>query len=278
MGSAELQRGNSVKLCKQAGEDRIFTLPNLISLVRLALIPIFFIVYVFFDQIILGSILFALAAATDWIDGQVARITHTVTKLGKVLDPFIDRLLLIFGVIAIFVAGRLPLWIMLLVFSRDIILGILAIWLKRKYDRELTVSYVGKCATACMMVAFCMLLLNWPIVAGLSWFDVRALPGFGGGSGPMGIFFAYVGVLLQWITAVIYIYRALRYGTTEWHFGSGPGPVKAPDSVKAKEAEQAKPAKRTKQIDSDAVSDTASLLDREDNRATFSDYSDSKGS
>lgn len=199
---------------KRTGEDRIFTVPNLLSFVRLALIPLFFYLYVFAGQPVIGMVVFAVAACTDWVDGMVARATNTVTKLGRVLDPFVDRVLLIFGVIAVFCTGRLPLWIMLLVFIRDIILGILTLYLKNKKGNDLTVSYVGKFATAFMMVAFCMLMLNWPIVAGLGMFEISWLPGFGQASVSMGIFLAYIGVVLQWITAAIYLYRGIRYGTT----------------------------------------------------------------
>ncbi len=198
----------------RTGEDRILTLPNIISLLRLIMIPVFFVVYVFYGQVILGAIIFAAAAATDWLDGQIARGTNSVTKLGKLLDPFNDRVLLIFGVIAIFVTGRIPLWIMILVFARDIILGILLLWMKRTHGNEITVAYVGKFATAFMMFAFCMLMLNWPLVGGLDWFEISWLPGFGAGDVSLGIFFAYVGVVLQWIAAALYLYRGIRYGTT----------------------------------------------------------------
>ncbi len=199
---------------KREGEDRIFTVPNLLSTVRLILIPVFFVVYVFFNQTILGCVIFALAACTDWIDGTVARATGAVTKLGKVLDPFVDRLLLIFGVIAVFVTGRIPLWIMILLFARDIVLGSLTLWMKNKHGNDLTVSYVGKTATAFMMTAFASLMVDWPMVSGLGWFEISWLPGFGVGAFSLGIFLAYIGVVLQWVTAGIYLYRGLRYGTT----------------------------------------------------------------
>ncbi len=199
---------------RRTGEDRIFTVPNLLSLIRLLLIPVFFVLYVFAGQPVAGMVVFAVAASTDWIDGKVARATGAVTKLGRVLDPFVDRLLLIFGVIAVFLTGRLPLWIMVLLFARDIILGILTLSMKKKTGNDLTVSYVGKFATAFMMVAFCMLMLNWPVAGGLGLFEIGWLPGFGTGEFCVGIFVAYVGVVLQWITAGIYLYRGIRYGTT----------------------------------------------------------------
>ena len=64
------------------------------------------------------------------------------------------------------------------------------------------------------MTAFGMLLLDWPMVPGLGLFEISWLPGFGAGSFSLGIFLAYIGVVLQWITAVIYLYRGTKYGTT----------------------------------------------------------------
>ncbi|MGI6216124.1 MAG: CDP-alcohol phosphatidyltransferase family protein [Coriobacteriales bacterium] len=199
---------------KRTGEDRIFTIPNLLSFIRLLMIPVFFWLYVFAGQEVAGMIVFAVAACTDWVDGTVARATNSVTKLGKTLDPLVDRILIIFGVIAVVVVGRMPLWIMILVFARDIILGTLSIYMKRVHGNDFTVSYVGKFATAFMMVAFCMLMLNWPIVPGLGWFEISWLPGFGAEPYSLGIFLAYIGVVLQWTVAVIYLYRGIRYGTT----------------------------------------------------------------
>ena len=205
----------------RTGEDRIFTLPNLISFIRLLLIPVFFILYVFCDQKVAGLAIFVIAACTDWIDGMVARSTGQVTKLGKVLDPFVDRILIIFGVIAVVATGRAPIWIMILVFARDIILGIFTIHLKKKHGNDLTVSYVGKTATAFIMTAFAMLLLDWPMVPGLGLFEVSWLPGFGEGTFCLGLFLAYVGIVLQWIAAVIYLYRGTKYGTTAARKGRG---------------------------------------------------------
>ncbi len=221
---------------RRTGEDRILTVPNLLSLIRLLLIPLFFVLYVFAGQPVLGMVVFAVAASTDWIDGKVARATGSVTKLGKVLDPFVDRLLLIFGVIAVFSTGRLPLWIMVLLFARDVVLGILTLSMKKKTGNDLTVSYVGKFATAFMMVAFCMLMLNWPTMAGLGLFEISWLPGFGAGEFCAGIFVAYVGVVLQWITAGIYLYRGIRYGTTARDHD---GAVRGIDAVDAQPAAKA---------------------------------------
>ena len=206
---------------KRTGEDRIFTVPNLLSFIRLLLVPVFFVLYTFMHQEIAGMVVFAIAACTDWIDGTVARATNSVTKLGRVIDPFVDRVLIIFGVVAVFCVGRLPLWVMVLVFLRDIILGIFTLRLKKRTGNDLTVSYVGKFATAFIMFGFAMLMINWPMVPGLGLFEISWLPGFGAQSFSLGIWFCYVGVVLQWIVAGIYLVRGAKYGNTA-HNGKMP--------------------------------------------------------
>ncbi len=235
---------------KRTGEDRIFTIPNLLSFIRLLLIPLFFVLYVCYEQTVAGTIIFAVAACTDWVDGKVARATGSVTRLGKILDPFVDRLLLIFGVFAVYLSGRLPAWILVLLLLRDIILGILTICMKKKTGNDLTVSYVGKFATAFMMVAFSMLMLNWPIITGLGLFEISWLPGFGAGQFCFGIFVAYVGVILQWITAGIYLYRGIRYGTTAAHRTEAVSGVK--DNSKAEVKVNSENSAVSQRIDSDA--------------------------
>ena len=81
--------------------DRIFTIPNVISFIRLCMVPVY-LVLLLNGYDLLATFMFALAACTDWIDGQVARRTHCVSKLGQLLDPAVDRILMICGVVGRF--------------------------------------------------------------------------------------------------------------------------------------------------------------------------------
>ena len=98
---------------KDEVSNRIFTVPNLISFIRLCLVPVF-LVLLFNGYDLMATFLFALAAGTDWVDGQIARRTNTVSKLGQLLDPAVDRILMIAGVAGLFLVGRLPLWLSLI--------------------------------------------------------------------------------------------------------------------------------------------------------------------
>ena len=84
----------------EAVTNRIFTIPNVISFIRLCMVPVYM-VLLLNGYDLLATFMFALAAGTDWIDGQLARRTNCVSKLGQLLDPAVDRVLMICGVIGL---------------------------------------------------------------------------------------------------------------------------------------------------------------------------------
>ena len=105
----------------EAVTNRIFTIPNVISFIRLCMVPVYM-VLLLNGYDLLATFMFALAAGTDWIDGQRARRTNCVSKLGQLLDPAVDRVLMICGVIGLMLVGRLPIWIVFVVLGRDLML------------------------------------------------------------------------------------------------------------------------------------------------------------
>lgn len=189
--------------------DRIFTVPNVISFARLCLVPLF-LVLLFSGYNLAATLLFALAAGTDWVDGQIARRTNAVSRLGQLLDPAVDRILMIAGVCGLFLVGRLPLWIILVVLVRDLLLLVGGAWLIKRYRVRVAVVYPGKVATTLLFVGFAGLLLNWPLVPGLGLVDAAWLPGFNALSCSWGIWFVYAGLALALATTVYYIATALR--------------------------------------------------------------------
>ena len=189
--------------------DKIFTIPNVISFIRLCLIPVFF-VLLFKGYDIPATIVFALAAGTDWVDGQIARRTNSVSKLGQLLDPTVDRLLMISGVTGLCCIGRLPIWIVVIVVVRDVFLLVGGAVLLTRYGIRIPVIYAGKFATTFLFVGFSGLLLNWPLVSGLGLVDVSWLPGFGSVACSWGIWFVYAGLFLAIATTVYYVWAALK--------------------------------------------------------------------
>lgn len=137
----------------------MFTVPNLLSLLRGALIPVF-IVLAGDKRDGLALLVLAIASATDYFDGKVARWLHQESKLGAILDPSIDRLYIAASLFVLWDRGIFPLWIVIILVSRDFALAILNIALKRNRLPLLVVNYIGKAATFNLLYAFPMLFLS----------------------------------------------------------------------------------------------------------------------
>lgn len=197
-------RGNGSKDGSQQASDRIFTVPNVISAVRLCLVPVF-LVLLFEGHDLAATFLFALAAGTDWIDGQIARRTNAVSRLGQLLDPAVDRILMIAGVSGLFLTGRLPLWIILVVLARDLLLLAGGAFALKRYRVRVAVVFPGKVATTLLFVGFAGLLLNWPLVPGLGVVDASWLPGLNEQTCSWSIWFVYAGLALALATTVYYV-------------------------------------------------------------------------
>jgi cardiolipin synthase len=198
----EAQQSNEVS-------NKIFTLPNFISFIRLLMIPIF-LVLLFNDLNLAATLLFAIAASTDWVDGQIARKTNQVSRLGQLLDPAVDRLLMIAGVAGLFFVGRLPLWIILFVLIRDLILLFGGGYILKHYQVRVAVIYPGKVATTLLYIGFAGILLNFPLLSGLGICDLSWLPGFSSGSYSWGFWFVYAGLVMNIFTTSYYIITALK--------------------------------------------------------------------
>jgi cardiolipin synthase len=138
---------------ESATVDRVLTIPNVISFLRIALIPVFFLLIVDPDTTKTGLILFAFVVATDWVDGAIARATGQVSELGKVLDPVADRLAIAAGLVALVVADAFPLWAALLILVRDVAVLVAGIVLVLAHRERIEVRYLGKVATFTLLVA-----------------------------------------------------------------------------------------------------------------------------
>jgi cardiolipin synthase len=157
------------------GRDRILTLPNVITLVRLACLPLF--LYLLFGRENRAAAAWLLAAlgATDWVDGYLARHMHQVSTLGKVLDPVADRLLFFVGAGGILIDGSVPAWFAIVVLVRETLVGVTTVVLAAMGARRIDVTWFGKAGTFCLMVAFPLFLashstLGWADAAGvLAW-------------------------------------------------------------------------------------------------------------
>lgn len=145
---------DAIVLDEIGGEDRILTLPNAITVVRLCTLPVF--VYLLFgldDRWAAGWVLFAIGS-TDWLDGYLARRLGQVSNVGKILDPVADRLLFFIGVGSIIIDGSVPLWFAAAVLVREVAVAIGTISLAAMGASRIDVTWFGKAATFALMGAF----------------------------------------------------------------------------------------------------------------------------
>lgn len=143
-------------------------LPNLITLLRIFLIPVFIILYIDPTQnrSLIAAIIFAFAAITDFVDGYIARKTGQVTKLGKLLDPIADKLLTISGLILLVDHQKVAGWIAILIISREIaVTGLRAI--ASSSGRIMQAESAGKIKMAILTIAIILLMLDYRETGGV---------------------------------------------------------------------------------------------------------------
>ncbi|MCL2324082.1 MAG: CDP-alcohol phosphatidyltransferase family protein [Actinomycetia bacterium] len=189
---------------------QVYTVPNLITLIRLLMVPLAFSVLITGKHDFLAFALFAIAGASDFIDGQIARRTNQVSELGKLIDPFVDRFLIAAGLIGLYLVGRLPLWVPVVLIARDAILLLGTIPLHHFGVGRIDVLFAGKTTTVFLLVGFSWLIVNIAKIPGLGWTTASWLPGFNAQTVPGGIWFVYAGMLLSLVTFCGYLIIAIR--------------------------------------------------------------------
>jgi cardiolipin synthase (CMP-forming) len=137
-----------------ASGDRILTIPNAITVVRLCCIPVFLWLLFARDDRQNAAWLLGALGATDWVDGWIARRFDQVSELGKVLDPTADRLLFIVCVGGLIIDGAVPRWFSILVVGRELVVGGALVLLTLLGMQRFDVSWFGKAGTFALMVSF----------------------------------------------------------------------------------------------------------------------------
>ena len=177
--------------------SRIVTIPNILSLFRLLLIPVFF-VLLLTGHLGWALVLIAVSAITDFVDGYVARHFNQVTRLGQLLDPAADRLFILSTLVGLGIVGVLPWWFIAVIVARDVLLLVLGVVLANHRFGPLPVHHLGKMGTFAILFTMPVLLLAaaFPETAWL------ALP-VGWAAGIWGVF-------LYWWAGVAYALQAAR--------------------------------------------------------------------
>jgi cardiolipin synthase len=183
--------------------SRVLTVPNMLSVVRLALVPVFLAVLVAGHDILALAIL-VVSSVTDYLDGLIARRFRQVTRLGQLLDPAADRLFIFAAVIGLGVRGIVPWWLAALIIGRDVVLLVLGITLANFGYGPLPVHHLGKVATFALYYALPVIMI------GVAFPDVAWL------SNPLGWGFAIWGTYLYWWAGVIYLIETSRVIRIPW--------------------------------------------------------------
>ncbi|MHB8379718.1 MAG: CDP-alcohol phosphatidyltransferase family protein [Acidimicrobiales bacterium] len=147
-------------MTEDEGDAGWLTWPNAITLVRLALLPVFFWLLFTTNHRAVAAWLLGALGATDWIDGFVARRLHQVSNVGKILDPTADRLLVIGGLIAVAAANGVPWWFALTTLARELVVSVLTLALAALGAARINVLWWGKVSTFALMTSFPLFLLT----------------------------------------------------------------------------------------------------------------------
>ncbi len=175
---------------------RVWTIPNMISMARLALVPVFA-ALMFSGNDVAAVVVLMCAGASDWLDGVIARRFNQTSRLGQLLDPAADRLYIFVTLLGLAYRGFVPWWLVAVIASRDLLLAAIIPVLNHHGLGPWQVHTVGKAGTFALMYSFPLLLLAH----------------FGGTLGYLCQIFGWAaalwGVALYWVSGVIYVRQAV---------------------------------------------------------------------
>jgi cardiolipin synthase len=181
---------------KEAGflKGEVLNIPNLLSFLRIALVPVF--LWLLLEEMFIWAItVLAVAGLTDFLDGYLARKLNQTTKLGKMLDPVADRLYIFATLLALSATEVVPWWLAGLVILRDLLMLISLPVLASVGHRSLPVHYLGKASTFALLYAFPLLLMGNIFTAAA--FIIT----------PLAWAFALWGVALYWWSGFVYLWQ-----------------------------------------------------------------------
>ncbi|HLS73249.1 MAG TPA: CDP-alcohol phosphatidyltransferase family protein [Actinomycetaceae bacterium] len=177
--------------------ERVWTVPNAISFLRLALIPVFAWL-ILAEHDVWALVVLALAGATDWLDGFIARRFDQMSRLGVLLDPAADRLYIFATLLGLAYRDLVPWWLVVVIVARELVLATTIPVLLRYGYGALPVHMAGKAGTFCLMYAFPLLLL-------------ASVPGLVGEvAWTVGWAVALWGVGLYWFACLLYLEQVAR--------------------------------------------------------------------
>ena len=157
-------------------KEQIFTIPNILALIRLFLVPVV-VVLIFKDRLITALIVFIIACLTDIADGYIARKYDMITQLGKFLDPLADKAMAVMVIIAFTIRGILPLWVTIVIFAKELMMGIGGMIAARHINKIIPSNKFGKIAAAIFNISIGTCFLYKYLDPYYKWFVYVALFG-----------------------------------------------------------------------------------------------------
>jgi cardiolipin synthase len=137
-----------------------WTIPNALSALRLLGVPVFFWLIVGPESDGLALTILIVSSFTDWLDGYLARRLNQFSRLGELLDPLADRLYVVAALAALYIRDLLPIWVVVLLILRDVLMSMLLLYLKRFGITGVPVHFVGKAATMNLLYALPLVLMG----------------------------------------------------------------------------------------------------------------------
>lgn len=182
--------------------DRILTIPNILSFLRLLGVPLFLWLVLVPEADGWAFVVLAVSAVTDWLDGTIARATGQISRLGQLLDPLADRLYIATTLVALAIRAIIPWWLVVVLLGRDLVLAVVLALLKRRGITGLPVHFLGKAATFCLLFGLPLLLLGADASGtGFSLAELARVLGWA---------FTLWGTGLYWWAGLLYLEQARR--------------------------------------------------------------------
>ncbi|MGE0215757.1 CDP-alcohol phosphatidyltransferase family protein [Mycolicibacterium sp.] len=144
-----------------AARDRVLTVPNVLSVIRLVLVPVFLYLLLVAGATGWAVAILMFSGASDWADGKIARLfDNQSSRLGELLDPLVDRIYMVVVPVALALAHVIPWWLVVALLGRDLVLATTLPLLRGRGLTALPVTYIGKAATFALMSGLPLVLLG----------------------------------------------------------------------------------------------------------------------
>jgi cardiolipin synthase len=142
-------------------QGRILTIPNILSVIRLVLVPVFLYLLLARQAYGWATGILMFSGTSDWADGKIARLVpNQSSRLGELLDPLVDRIYMVTVPVGLALAGVVPWWLVAILFGRDAVLAATLPVVRSRGVTALPVTYIGKAATFALMSGFPLILLG----------------------------------------------------------------------------------------------------------------------